>query len=185
VRLRTIKPGFFENEDLAALPPHARLLFAGLWCLADREGRLEDRPARIKAKLFPYEHVDVDPLLDLLANAHFITRYQVADTKAIQVTNWSKHQHPHVKEGASTIPAPDQHHTCPSVFGILSLGSCELGSGVLGSCSSEPDAISPLRQLAKSARMQAESARISGDIKAEQRFLNQAANFERRAGEVG
>jgi hypothetical protein len=32
-----------------------RLLFTGLWCLADREGRLEDRPAEIKAEIFSYD----------------------------------------------------------------------------------------------------------------------------------
>ena len=48
-RARNIKPGFFANENLAECDPLARLLFAGLWCLADREGRLEDRPKRIAA----------------------------------------------------------------------------------------------------------------------------------------
>src|SRR5262245_30051913 len=59
-RIRSIKPGFFRNEDLAAFPFQHRLLFAGLWLLADREGRLEDRPKRIHADLFPY-----DPALDV------------------------------------------------------------------------------------------------------------------------
>jgi len=33
----------------------ARLLYPGLWMLADREGRLEDRPLRIKAEILPYD----------------------------------------------------------------------------------------------------------------------------------
>ena len=33
-RLRTIKPGFFMNEELASVPPLGRLLFEGLWCIA-------------------------------------------------------------------------------------------------------------------------------------------------------
>lgn len=37
-RARNIKPSFFKNEDLADLNPFDRLLFIGLWCLADREG---------------------------------------------------------------------------------------------------------------------------------------------------
>src|SRR5262245_4448792 len=59
-RARLLKPGFFTNEDLVELPPAARLLFAGLWTLADREGRLEDRPKRIKLAVLPYDDVDVD-----------------------------------------------------------------------------------------------------------------------------
>jgi len=37
-RSRNIKPGFFKNDHLVELPFEYRLLFAGLWTLADREG---------------------------------------------------------------------------------------------------------------------------------------------------
>ena len=66
-RSRNIKPGFFLNDELAECDPLARLLFAGLWCIADREGRLEDRPKRIKAEVLPYDDCDVDELLNQLA----------------------------------------------------------------------------------------------------------------------
>ena len=59
-RSRNIKPGFFLNDDLAECEPLARLLFAGLWCIADREGRLEDRPKRIKIEVLPYDNCDVN-----------------------------------------------------------------------------------------------------------------------------
>ena len=39
-RIRTIKPEFFTSDDICALSPLARLLYVGLWCEADREGRL-------------------------------------------------------------------------------------------------------------------------------------------------
>ena len=54
-RARNIKPGFFRNSDLVELPMDARLLFIGLWTLADRMGRLEDRPKQIKMEIFPAE----------------------------------------------------------------------------------------------------------------------------------
>mgnify|MGYP000908911690 CR=1 FL=1 len=54
-RIRSIKIGFFQNDTLSLMPASTRLLFCGLWVLADREGRLEDRPGRIWAELFPYE----------------------------------------------------------------------------------------------------------------------------------
>lgn len=111
-RARVIKPGFFLNEDLAELPMAARLLFAGLWTLADRAGRLEDRPRKIKAELLPYDDCDVDALLDQLAGRGFIIRYE-AGGRFIQVTNFSKHQSPHIKEAASTIPAPEQSEGAP------------------------------------------------------------------------
>jgi hypothetical protein len=106
-RLRTLKPGFFTNDLLAEIPPLGRLLFQGLWCIADREGRLEDRPRKIKAEVLPYDDADVDGLLGRLDAAGFIRRYAAAGVGYIQVVNFAKHQTPHIKEAASTIPAPD------------------------------------------------------------------------------
>jgi hypothetical protein len=107
-RSRNIKPGFFKNEALAELPFEYRILFQGLWCEADREGRLEDRPRRLKAELFPYDSVDVDAGLSALVNAGFIARYTVAGQRYIEVLKFAKHQNPHKKETPSTIPAWDR-----------------------------------------------------------------------------
>ena len=104
-RARNIKPAFFLNESLAAMPAATRLLFIGLWTLADREGRLEDRPLRIKAAIFPYEDVDVDPMLAQLTDNGFIDRYEVGKTMVIEILNFVKHQDPHYKERASELPA--------------------------------------------------------------------------------
>ena len=71
-RARNIKPGLFTNEVLVDLPAFDRLLFIGLWCLADREGRLEDRVKRIKMELFPCDNYDIEVGLSNLAGAGFI-----------------------------------------------------------------------------------------------------------------
>ncbi len=105
-RARNIKPGFFKNEFLAELSPTCRLLFIGLWCLADRRGRLEDRPLKIKGELFPFESVDVDALLNELAESQgrFIIRYEADGERYIEVLNFYKHQNPHMREAESVIP---------------------------------------------------------------------------------
>ena len=108
-RSRNIKPGLFDNDLLAEIPAIGRLLFIGLWTIADREGRLEDRPKKIKAQVLPYDECEVESLLEGLASRGFIARYSVAGTGFIQVQNWHKHQQPHVKEVASTIPEPLEH----------------------------------------------------------------------------
>jgi hypothetical protein len=108
-RARNIKPGFFTNDVLGELDPLARLMFAGLWTLCDREGRVEDRPKKIKAETLPYDNCDPDALLDALRDGGFIERYEVDGKRFIQVVAWSKHQTPHMKEAASTIPAPDKN----------------------------------------------------------------------------
>lgn len=105
-RSRNIKPSFFKNEHLIDLQPLDRLLFIGLWTLADREGRLEDRPRRIKIELFPGDTYDVDVGLDNLEGKGFIERYEVDSEQYIQVEAFTKHQKPHHKEIASDIPAP-------------------------------------------------------------------------------
>jgi len=103
-RARLLKPSFFTNDALGEVEPLGRLLFAGLWCLADREGRLHDRPRRIKAEVLPYDEVDVNRLLDELAARSLIVRYQVDGRRYVQVTTFSKHQRPHAREVPSTIP---------------------------------------------------------------------------------
>lgn len=103
-RARNIKPAFFKNELLAELPCETRLLFIGLWTLADREGRLEDRPRRIKMELFAYDSFNVDSMLNDLQSSKFLTRYTVDDTNYVQITNFVKHQDPHYREKASEIP---------------------------------------------------------------------------------
>ena len=107
-RIRTIKPTFFFSEDIAAISIEARLLFIGLWCIADKQGRLEDRPKRIKAELYPYDQVDVDALLEELNKTRLINRYTTDNngctTDIIQVVNFSKHQRCHHTEQDSQLP---------------------------------------------------------------------------------
>lgn len=107
MRARNIKPGFFKNDRLAELPPFARLLFIGLWMMADREGRLEDRPKRIHGEILPFDDLNIEKELEMLANGKdpFIVRYEVDGEKYIQIVNFSKHQNPHKRETPSAIPA--------------------------------------------------------------------------------
>jgi hypothetical protein len=129
-RARSIKPGFFNNEDLIELAFEIRLLFAGLWTLADREGRLEDRPKKIKLSVFPGDDVDVEHGLTQLEHRKFICRYSANGIRYIQIVSWSKHQSPHVKEAPSTIPAPCEHRANTSVA-ALTPSSLTPDSGLL------------------------------------------------------
>ena len=110
-RTRYIKPGFFKNEDLSSFGPWHRLLFAGLWTIADRAGRLEDRPKRIKAELFPYDDevtsAKVDSMLTDLANGEdpFVVRYEVNGVRCIAICKWTANQAPHRNEADSLLPS--------------------------------------------------------------------------------
>lgn len=107
-RARNLKPSFFTSEQVASCSPLARLLFAGLWCLADRAGKLRDRPRKIKAELMPYEAApDAEEWLAELASAGLLLRYEGQDgERYIKITGFEKHQNPHPREPASEIPEP-------------------------------------------------------------------------------
>ncbi len=104
-RIRTIKPAFFTSQDVVACSPLARLLFIGLWCEADRSGRLEDKPGQIKMRLLAGDDANVDALLWELHDAKLIRRVECLDgSHAIYISKFSEHQRPHPKEPESLIP---------------------------------------------------------------------------------
>lgn len=114
-RARNIKPGLFKNEVLGVADPLYTLLFEGLWLLADREGRLENRPLRIKAEVFPYrEGLDMAAMLGWLEANGFIRRYQCGELALIQILQFAKHQNPHKNEPESTLPAHPEEIGTPS-----------------------------------------------------------------------
>jgi hypothetical protein len=111
LKTRNIKPGLVLNETLAALGYEATLLFERLWMLADREGRLEDRPLRIRAEVCPYwPDFPVEKTVEKLHEAGFIDRYTVnengEDMSIILVLRFAIHQNPHPHEKKSVLPAP-------------------------------------------------------------------------------
>lgn len=146
-RSRNIKPGMFKNEILGVADPLYTLCFQGLWVLADREGRLEDRPLRIKAETFPYrEGIDIEAMLDWLASSGFIKRYQVLGNRYIQILNFGKHQNPHKNESASVIPAPDDLGVNTEKIGtdaeVIGATSEKIGSTRADSFNLIPDSLS-------------------------------------------
>jgi hypothetical protein len=107
-RTRSIKPSFFKNEYLAECEPMARLLFVGLWTLADSQGRMEFRPLRIKAELFPYENCDILALLKQLADKGFVRAYESGDMKVLEIPTFGEHQRCHPDERDEGLPPPDE-----------------------------------------------------------------------------
>jgi len=130
-RARNIKPGFFKNADLVETSFETRLLFVGLWTLADREGRLQDRPKQIKMELFPADNVDVDNCLNDLSQLGFITRYVADGKRVIQIVNFCKHQTPHGKEADSELP--DEN----GVYTVHERNKSGLATGNVSACTSK------------------------------------------------
>jgi hypothetical protein len=111
-RTRNIKPDDFLDDALGAedFPLAAHFLRVGLNCLADKEGRLEDRPQKIRAQVFPYRtSLDVEDLLAKLAQVNSIRRYSVGGQRFIQLVGFTEAQNPHPNEAKSRLPGPELH----------------------------------------------------------------------------
>lgn len=159
-RARNIKPGFFKNEDLAECTPWARLCFAGLWTLADREGRLEDRPKRIKGELFPFDTIEVEPLLQELARFKFIERYETDGMKAIQIVEFGRHQTPHYSEKPSVIKPHGLQESEPHQAGGDSKNTPRVEPASRGGRNPlNPDSLNPESPLPPAKR-----GRVSGSV---------------------
>jgi hypothetical protein len=59
MRIRQVKPEFWSDSDMAALPYAVRLIYIGLWCVADDAGYIDWRPDRIAHDLLGYESTKV------------------------------------------------------------------------------------------------------------------------------
>lgn len=112
-RPRWIKPEFFKHEELfdleQTLGMPARLTFAGLWCQADREGRFVWRPRTLMHDILPYDGLSVQDfgrLMDALATASFVVKYEIGGETFGCFPKWHKHQFINGKEQKSIIPPP-------------------------------------------------------------------------------
>lgn len=108
-RIRTIKPSFFTDPDIAALPLSARLTFIGLWTHVDDAGRALDDPRLVKAAIWPIDDRQtvkkVDTDLQLLADQGQIERYEVDGRHYLRVCNWH-HQYINRPQPSSVPPSP-------------------------------------------------------------------------------
>jgi hypothetical protein len=106
MRTRQINPEFFSSDQVVAVSMAARLLFIGLWTLADRDGRLRDEPSRIKRQIFPDDRVDIEKLLGELAGQGLVDRYVVDETALMCIPAFEEHQSIHPHEAKSKLAPP-------------------------------------------------------------------------------
>ena len=110
MRIRTIKPEFFNHEGIydaeldTGLP--LRLSFIGLWCVADRDGRFKWEPRRLKVKILPYDDTDFSRVLDALATRGFILKYAFETEVFGCIPSFNRHQVINNRERPSELPDP-------------------------------------------------------------------------------
>ena len=176
-RARNIKPSFFMNETLAELSFEVRLLFIGLWTLADREGRLEDRPKRIGMELFPADGLDVEECLLALEKSGLIERYEAGGVKVVWVKNFKKHQSPHHTERGSALPDKN------GVYAIANKGDAKSGAVNSRKDNGEnlSDLLNPDLLIPDSSNDECLNKKIHGAGKEKERLMEKESEKSRRA----
>lgn len=117
MRARNLKPSFFSNEKLAECSFEARLFFAGLWCVADKNGVIENRPKRLRGEIFPHDfNIQVEALIAQLEKVGLVITYESAGIPLIFISGWEQHANPHWKE-PSRFPLPEKAQTSPDKSG--------------------------------------------------------------------
>jgi hypothetical protein len=107
-RIRSIKPDFFRHEELyqseheSGLP--LRVAFAGLFTVADREGRFKWKPKTLKMDILPWDEVDFGAVLLSLRSYGFVKHYKVDGKEYGWIPTFKDHQVINNKEGKSTLP---------------------------------------------------------------------------------
>lgn len=110
MRIRTIKPEFWKSESVGRLSRDAKLLFIGLWNLADDEGRLRGSARLIRGELFAYEDpatVNVVEWLRELVLERMVEVYVVDRNTYVAITGWKQHQRVN-RPSKSRLPAPPE-----------------------------------------------------------------------------
>lgn len=111
-RIRSVKPEYWADQDLAEqVSRDARLLYIGLWNLADEHSRLRGDPRYIKGQLFPYDD-DLTPdtvsgLLDALALAGKVVQYRTATGTFIFLPKLAKNQRLEPEKVPTKLPGPE------------------------------------------------------------------------------
>jgi len=124
-----IHPDIWESEDFSKLSSLAKLVFIGMFSLADDEGKGRAKPVYLKSIIFPYDDgmriIDIEKALSEIGHNMSVTFYAHDGNAYYMMDNWSKWQRVD-KPQPSKIPNPC---TVENGSGMI-LESVENGSGL-------------------------------------------------------
>jgi len=116
-RIRSIKPETWSDQKLARrLSRDARLLYIALWNFADEQARMVGDPRQVKGMCLPMDDdltpKEIDALLEELAMASRVLRYEVDEELFLFLPYLSKHQRLDSNQ-ESRFPAPPDYDPAP------------------------------------------------------------------------
>lgn len=106
---RIIKESVCTSESVDKLGWFEEVLFYRLIVNVDDYGRLDARPAILRARLFPLKEVDAERIaaaLDRLQAVGCVAQYEVDGAPYLWLPNWDKHQR--IRNKRSKYPIPPQ-----------------------------------------------------------------------------
>ena len=96
MRIRTVKPEFWQDEDLAEISETARLVAIGLLNMADDEGFFNANEKLVSSLLFPLTEpsVSIHECFNQLVQSGYLKLYPCKKGKKVygKVVNFLKHQ---------------------------------------------------------------------------------------------
>lgn len=88
-----IDPNIWQSEDFSKLSTLGKLVFIGLFSLADDEGRGRCNPVYLKSTLFPYEEgirsADIDKTLSEISSNMSVIFYSCDGSSYYSLYNWN------------------------------------------------------------------------------------------------
>lgn len=110
-RKRMIDPNIWQSEDFSKLSTLGKLVFIGLFSLADDEGRGRCNPVFLKSTLFPYEEgirsADIDKTLSEISSNMSVIFYSCDGSNYYSLLSWNTFQKID-RPTASKIPEYDE-----------------------------------------------------------------------------
>ena len=107
-RIRSIRPEFWEDPTIGRLSRDARLLYIGLWNMADDEGRFRWNLRRIVGELFSFDaDADVEAWMRELTAARRVVRYSIDGEDLAFIPTFKEYQKPNRPTG-SKLPEPTE-----------------------------------------------------------------------------
>lgn len=103
-RIRSIHPGFFDDDSVLCVPFPARLLLIGIWTQCDDRGVFAWKPAVLQHRILGGMAADIAPLLTMLREQDLIRRFEADGREWGAVRNFCYWQRP---------KAPQYVHPCP------------------------------------------------------------------------
>jgi hypothetical protein len=104
MRKRMIDPSIWTNRKFLRLSDKEKILFIGLFSIADDYGKLWYDLLSIKAAIFPCDNLSQEDLSKAIKKLHDL-KLIISDEKVIKIHGWKHHQSV-PKPSSSSIPEP-------------------------------------------------------------------------------